>query len=101
MDETALEFLQDCNDRCEILLQWLQRLIVDAEAAGTLKIAPPILSRAYQQLGIGIVNLNNCRKIKDIAFPYPYAQMITLTLLVHWIITPMLASQVIASLPLA
>jgi len=97
MDETSLDFLTDANDRCEIIIQWIQRLIVDAECDQVLKVAPPILSRAFQELSRGIVNLNNARKIKEISFPFPYAQMITCMLLVHWMVTPLLASQVIHS----
>jgi len=95
MEYEGLSFLQDANDRCEIILQWIQRLVVDAHEEGTIKIAPPILSRVYQQLGIGIVNLTNVRKIKEIPFPFPYAQMITCMMIVHWVISPLLASQVI------
>ena len=42
-------------------------------------VAPPILSRVYNQLGNGIVNLNNARKITSFPIPFPLAQMITLT----------------------
>mmetsp|Transcript_131776 Transcript_131776/g.320209 ORF Transcript_131776/g.320209 Transcript_131776/m.320209 type:complete len:550 (-) Transcript_131776:47-1696(-) len=97
MDLESLGFMQDSNDRCEILLQWIQRLIVDSEESKTIKIAPPLLTRAFQELSRGIVNLNNARKIKDIPFPFPYAQMITCMLIVHWATTPVIASQVIES----
>lgn len=97
LDKDSLKFLQSANDRCEILMLWVQRLVVEAEADQILKIAPPILSRAYQELSRGIVNLNNVRKIKDIPFPFPYAQMITVMLLIHWLVTPMLAAFVIRS----
>uniref|UniRef100_A0A7S4UWY7 Bestrophin homolog n=1 Tax=Alexandrium monilatum TaxID=311494 RepID=A0A7S4UWY7_9DINO len=97
MDKESLQFMMDSTDRCEVLLQWIQRLIVDNEAAHTLKIAPPLLTRAFQELSRGIVNLNNARKIKDIPFPFPYAQMITVMLIVHWTVTPLWASQVIES----
>mmetsp|Transcript_52681 Transcript_52681/g.150153 ORF Transcript_52681/g.150153 Transcript_52681/m.150153 type:complete len:538 (+) Transcript_52681:103-1716(+) len=97
MDMESLAFLEDVNDRCEVIIQWMQRLIVDSEREQVIKIAPPILSRAYQELSRGIVNLNNARKIKDIPFPFPYAQMITCMLLVHWVVTPLLASQMLTS----
>mmetsp|Transcript_76241 Transcript_76241/g.210396 ORF Transcript_76241/g.210396 Transcript_76241/m.210396 type:complete len:535 (-) Transcript_76241:216-1820(-) len=97
MDSESKEFMLDSNDRCEIILQWIQRLIVDSEENRTIKIAPPLLTRAFQELSRGIVNLNNARKIKDIPFPFPYAQMITCMLLVHWMVTPLMASQVIES----
>lgn len=92
IDTESLEFLMLANDRCEVILQWLQQLIVDSHATGVLSIQPPILSRAFQELGRGIVNLNNCRKIKDVPFPFPYAQTLTGMMLVHWFFTPIMAS---------
>merc|ERR1719460_514346 len=79
-----MEYLQQCHDRCEVMLQWLQRLIVKAEKDGILKVAPPILSRVYQQLGNGIVGLNNARKIADFPIPFPLAQMVTFLLIIHF-----------------
>merc|ERR1719162_630732 len=77
IDTESLKFLSSHHKaRPEILLQWMQRLIVDAESKGTLKIAPPILSRVYQELSRGIVNVQNVRRIKEIPFPYPYAQLV-------------------------
>lgn len=90
--QDSMDFLDAANDRCEIILQWIQRLIIDAEENGTLRVSPPILSRAYQEFSRGIVHLNNVRKIKEIPFPFPYAQMITVMLLVHWAVTPIVAA---------
>ncbi|CAJ1456823.1 unnamed protein product, partial [Effrenium voratum] len=45
-------------------------LIVESDSKQILKIAPPILSRVFNELGNGIVNLNNARKITD--FPIPF-----------------------------
>jgi len=53
----------------------------------TIMIEPPILSRVYNQLGNGIVSLNNARKITEFPIPFPLAQMITFMLLFHWLIT--------------
>merc|ERR1719262_485338 len=60
-EQESLAFLQSdlCHDHCEVVLQWIQRLVVLADANSVIKIAPPILSRVYNQLGNGIVNLNN------------------------------------------
>lgn len=80
-------FMSTAHDRCEVVLQWLQRLIVEADSTEIIKVAPPILSRVYNQLGNGIVNLNNARKITDFPIPFPLAQMVTFMLLFHFMIT--------------
>jgi len=83
----SLQFLTEAHDRCEVCLQWIQRLIGEANETQVIKVSPPILSRVYNQLGNGIVNLNNARKITEFPIPFPLAQMITFMLLFHWGIT--------------
>jgi len=91
-DEESLQFLQGCPDKCEVTLQWIQGLIVEAEQKQLLKIAPPILSRVYNELGNGIVNLNNARKIRDFPIPFPLAQMIMVMLMFHAFFTPLVCA---------
>mmetsp|Transcript_44207 Transcript_44207/g.89294 ORF Transcript_44207/g.89294 Transcript_44207/m.89294 type:complete len:537 (+) Transcript_44207:112-1722(+) len=97
MEADSLAFMRECNDSCEVLLQWIQRLIMDSSEGNVLKVPPPLLTRAFQELSRGIVNLNNVRKIKEIPFPFPYAQLIAVMLIVHWVTTPIVASQLIES----
>merc|ERR1712072_1579096 len=97
-DGQSLNFLETCHDKCEVTLQWIQRLIVEAEQKQILKIAPPILSRVYNELGNGIVNLNNARKIKEFPIPFPLAQMITVMLMFHWVITAIVCAASLESM---
>jgi len=96
-DGQSLNFLETCHDKCEVTLQWIQRLIVEAEQKSIVKIAPPILSRVYNELGNGIVNLNNARKIRDFPMPFPLAQMIMVMLLVHAVFTPLICAATLKS----
>jgi len=82
-----LEALTSTNDRCEVVLQWIQKMIVQAHSEDIIHIAPPILARVYNQLGNGIVGLNNARKITEFPIPFPLAQMVTFMLAVHWAMT--------------
>lgn len=91
----SLEYLQTCNDRCEVVLQWIQRLIVESNSSEVIKIAPPILSRVFNELGNGIVNLNNARKITEFPIPFPLAQMITVMLLFHAVVTPVVCASML------
>ncbi|CAE7263610.1 unnamed protein product, partial [Symbiodinium sp. CCMP2456] len=83
-------------NRVEVCLHLLQTLITKALDDGVLKIPPPILSRVYQTISRGFVNLLNTKKITDTKFPYPFAQIIAVFLLVHIFLTPALIS---ASVP--
>jgi len=94
-DVESIRFLESSQDRCEIILQWIQRLIVHANNAEVIRVAPPILSRVYNQLGNGIVNLNNARKIAEYNIPFCLAQMITFMLCIHWLITPIMCASAV------
>mmetsp|Transcript_58048 Transcript_58048/g.104308 ORF Transcript_58048/g.104308 Transcript_58048/m.104308 type:complete len:538 (+) Transcript_58048:41-1654(+) len=92
MDAASMEFLRSCANPHEVVANWVQRLIVQAMDSGTIDIPPPILSRTFQEIGNGVVYVENARKIKDVPFPFPYAQMISCMLLLHWLFTPILAA---------
>eukprot|EP00928_Gymnodinium_smaydae_P043293 TRINITY_DN29039_c0_g3_i1.p1 TRINITY_DN29039_c0_g3~~TRINITY_DN29039_c0_g3_i1.p1 ORF type:complete len:530 (+),score=52.94 TRINITY_DN29039_c0_g3_i1:67-1590(+) len=96
-DEKHIEYLAHAHDECELVVQWIQRLIVDANTADIIKIAPPILSRVYNQLGNGIVRLNNAKKIKDFPIPFPLAQMITFMLFIHLVTTSLVCATSLSS----
>lgn len=98
LNEESMRFLEIAHDRCEIILQWMQRLIIEAQTAQIIIAAPPILSRSFQELSRGVVNLNNVRKIRDIPFPFPYNQVLIAMLAIHWFITPTLAGFYVESI---
>ena len=92
----SLLYLESTRDKVEIILQWIQRSIVLRMNDGILPVAPPVLSRAFQELSRGIVNLQNARKIADFPFPYPYAQVSILMLLLHWGLMPFWCSMLLS-----
>lgn len=98
LEQESMAFLEIAHDRCEIIMQWLQRLIMVAHKDNVLIAPPPILSRSFQELSRGVVNLNNVRKIRDIPFPFPYNQVLVCMLAVHWIVTPLIAAFYVSSI---
>merc|ERR1711939_861317 len=92
VDPASLQFLNSAPDKVEIILQWIQRSMVIQVGHGVLPVAPPILSRAFQEVSRGIVNLQNARKIADFPYPYPLAQVSMILQLVHWACTPIVAA---------
>jgi len=76
------------HNKCFIVMQSVQQLVVEHIRLGVLDIAPPITSRVFQELSNGIVALTNVRKITDIPFPFPYAQLVSVMLCVSTISTP-------------
>lgn len=97
LDDESLDYLTNaCSafeiNRVEVLLHWIQVLITDSISSEVLIVPPPILTRAYQTLSRGMVNLHNVRKIADIPFPFPLSQMVIVLLLIQSIVTPVLVS---------
>merc|ERR1719395_501808 len=97
LDNATLKHLKLCKEvhhfnRVEVILHLTQTIITKALDDGILKIPPPILSRVYQTLSRGFVNLLNAKKIADTRFPFPYAQLITILLLIQTILTPLMIS---------
>eukprot|EP00930_Biecheleria_cincta_P034076 TRINITY_DN23581_c0_g1_i1.p1 TRINITY_DN23581_c0_g1~~TRINITY_DN23581_c0_g1_i1.p1 ORF type:complete len:599 (+),score=97.22 TRINITY_DN23581_c0_g1_i1:90-1886(+) len=98
LDPVALDYIRSQPNRCEVILQWIQRSINNAVDAGILTVAPPILSRVYQELSRGIVNLNQVQTIIDIIFPFPYAQLVTFSLVIHSVLMPFIAAATVPEL---
>merc|ERR1719395_261348 len=97
LDNATLKHLKLCKElhdfnRVEVILHLTQSIITKALDDGILKIPPPILSRVYQTLSRGFVNLLNAKKIADTRFPYPYAQLIAILLWMHILMTPLMIS---------
>eukprot|EP00927_Polykrikos_kofoidii_P079576 TRINITY_DN7635_c0_g1_i2.p1 TRINITY_DN7635_c0_g1~~TRINITY_DN7635_c0_g1_i2.p1 ORF type:complete len:701 (+),score=127.51 TRINITY_DN7635_c0_g1_i2:288-2105(+) len=102
LDEESLDYLTvECGvheiNRVEVLLHWVQVLITDSIADGVLVVPPPILTRSYQTLSRGMVNLHNVRKLADVPFPFPLSQMIIVLLLIQNFMTPVLVSASVES----
>jgi predicted membrane chloride channel (bestrophin family) len=89
---SSMEFLNSVPDKVETILQWIQRSMVIHAQTGVLPVPPPILSRAFQEVSRGIVNLQNARKIADFPYPYPLEQVSMILQLLHWAMIPIGAS---------
>lgn len=76
MDEKHLKFLEECHDKVEVVLQWVQKAVVTAENDGTIQAAPPIISRIYSQLGGGMGCVASARKVIEFPIPSPIVRMI-------------------------
>jgi len=76
------------HNKCFVVLQSVQQLVVEHIRNGVVDIPPPIASRVFQELSNGIVALTNVRKITDVPFPFPYAQLVTVMLLISTSLTP-------------
>mmetsp|Transcript_14740 Transcript_14740/g.46368 ORF Transcript_14740/g.46368 Transcript_14740/m.46368 type:complete len:559 (-) Transcript_14740:119-1795(-) len=101
LHESTISILRECKNlnfnRVEVILHMIQVLVIKAQGDGVINIPAPILSRVYQTLSRGFVNLLSAKKIKATRFPFPYAQLIALLLLLTALMTPVAMSSLITS----
>merc|ERR1712232_1240370 len=83
MDGEQLSFLGAVDEKPELLLHWVQRLVIQNVESGVVTAASPIVSRVFQELSNDIVSVNDAKRLDNIPFPFPYAQLLSLILLLH------------------
>eukprot|EP00401_Gymnodinium_catenatum_P017330 CAMPEP_0117600376 /NCGR_PEP_ID=MMETSP0784-20121206/76456_1 /TAXON_ID=39447 /ORGANISM="" /LENGTH=281 /DNA_ID=CAMNT_0005403007 /DNA_START=31 /DNA_END=873 /DNA_ORIENTATION=+ len=106
LNDETLHHLNDCHDnwgfnKVEVMVHLLQSLITKALDDGILQVPPPILSRVYQTISRGFVNLLNAKKITVTKFPFPYANLIATLLFFHLLLTPLQVAVAVESKVLA
>jgi putative membrane protein len=94
LDDATFHHLVFCSkhgfDKFEVVLHMIHCLITENCETGIVPIHAAIVSRVYQELSRGLVNLHNSKKIASVPFPYPYVQLVMMFLLGHTVVTPMI-----------
>jgi len=93
--------LYDADDRVYTVLTWITRAMVARHQAGGLAVPAPILSRTFQVLSEGMLAFMQARKIVDTPFPFPYAQLVQVLLLVMMSTAPTVICTYVTSMLLA
>eukprot|EP00746_Dinoflagellata_sp_MGD_P150405 gnl/MRDRNA2_/MRDRNA2_82289_c0_seq1.p1 gnl/MRDRNA2_/MRDRNA2_82289_c0~~gnl/MRDRNA2_/MRDRNA2_82289_c0_seq1.p1 ORF type:complete len:642 (+),score=111.04 gnl/MRDRNA2_/MRDRNA2_82289_c0_seq1:80-2005(+) len=71
-----------------VVHQWIQRVILEAINSGLINAPAPIVTRCFQELNAGMTSVARLRTIGGVQFPFPYAQMISYSLVLFSVITP-------------
>mmetsp|Transcript_45809 Transcript_45809/g.83981 ORF Transcript_45809/g.83981 Transcript_45809/m.83981 type:complete len:373 (-) Transcript_45809:83-1201(-) len=87
-DQETIEKLRQSTNRVPIVFQWLQDVMVDNCHNGVLKVPPPIITRAFQELGRGMVKYHEATDVARVPFPFPLASTTELLLVAQCCITP-------------
>jgi putative membrane protein len=89
LDLDSLKAINESECKVELIFQWIQQLIVEANERMIFNVQAPILSRVFNELANGMVRYHDCLKIASVPFPFPYVQTLELLLVMHWMVTPM------------
>lgn len=71
--QEEMAILKASSKRVMVVMTWIISSI--SRIGKDLTVAPPILSRMYQELSNGMVGFEACCKISDVPFPFAYAQL--------------------------
>jgi len=90
-DLTVQELTQlECaHDRPLIVMKWIFVEVSRQTLSGNLLVAPPIISRVYQEISNGMLAFFMANmKISMVPFPFPFAQVLTVALFVFYFVSP-------------
>lgn len=93
IDEASLQAIRDTDTKVHLIFQWIQELIVKNIGTGVLNIAPPILTRSFQEFARGMSHFHDALMISKVPFPFPYALTCDILLIFHWLLVPFVVSQ--------
>jgi len=78
------------HDEVLLVLRWILMEMSTYSINGKLLIAPPILSRVYQELSNGMLGFFMAMKIALVPFPFPFAQFLQFALLAFFMFCPLI-----------
>jgi len=87
------------DDQVFLVFSWIQHTLIGRQHSGGLAVPPPVCTRLFQEMSNGMLGFNNANKIHNTPFPFPYAQLITLALLVLTCTSGFMVTVIVNSLP--
>jgi len=93
LDVETLTALVECKCKVQLLLYWLQEIVVTSQSSGILASPPPMVSRVFAEIGSAVASYNQAMKLARNPFPFAYAQTVNALLVFHWLLTPILSSE--------
>eukprot|EP00928_Gymnodinium_smaydae_P071706 TRINITY_DN5520_c0_g2_i1.p1 TRINITY_DN5520_c0_g2~~TRINITY_DN5520_c0_g2_i1.p1 ORF type:complete len:604 (+),score=110.08 TRINITY_DN5520_c0_g2_i1:183-1814(+) len=87
-DLKAITSTNSQGQRMRIILCWIKVYIIQSMDSGLIDVPPPILTRVFQELGLGLVNYHKAQQVVIWPFPYPYTQLNFVLLVAYLLFTP-------------
>eukprot|EP00892_Ulva_mutabilis_P004193 jgi/Ulvmu1/2145/UM129_0004.1 len=76
------------TERVHTVASWIHQTLIERIHAGGVRASPPVQSRIHHSLADALVAFEQCQKLADTPFPFPWAQAINITLLVFVFAAP-------------
>jgi len=72
LDDETQAAIFESDHKVECVFQMIQQVVVDAIETKVLSIAPPILSRSFQEMGAGLLTYHEAKKLACVPMPKAY-----------------------------
>jgi len=76
LEESTRHGLQISEHKVHYIMTRVIRLVSQRISEGGMAAPPPVVSRVYQELSNGLLGFQQAKKVADIPFPFPYAQIV-------------------------
>mmetsp|Transcript_96348 Transcript_96348/g.185049 ORF Transcript_96348/g.185049 Transcript_96348/m.185049 type:complete len:459 (-) Transcript_96348:62-1438(-) len=83
-----VHLLEMATDKPHTISLWIIQAVVLAIRKKLLDVPPPIISRVFQELSNGMLGFNQAHKVAMVPFPFPFAQMVSLLLVILYFFLP-------------
>ena len=91
-DERAFLARLDSETRVNALFAQVLGTVNGRRGVGGVGVDAPVLSRCHQELSAGMHGWQQCCKLEDTPFPFPYAQVVSFVLAVFAVSYPLIAA---------
>jgi len=78
--------MESSPDRVHLSMTWIVKTLTMVQSE--LSTPAPIQSRMYQELSNGYIHFTNAKKISDVPFPFNYAQLLAIVLIIFSLLLP-------------
>eukprot|EP00927_Polykrikos_kofoidii_P012535 TRINITY_DN15402_c0_g1_i4.p1 TRINITY_DN15402_c0_g1~~TRINITY_DN15402_c0_g1_i4.p1 ORF type:complete len:510 (+),score=28.22 TRINITY_DN15402_c0_g1_i4:87-1532(+) len=90
-DKQTITAIKEAHFPVDLVVQWIQGVIVDAMHANVISTPAPICTRVFQELQSGISKFDIAMRITELNIPFPYTAATRLVLCIFWLIMPFAA----------
>lgn len=88
-------------ERVYVVQSWIHHALVERYELEGLAVPAPLLAQIYAQISTGFSAFMQCKKLVDTPFPFPYAQIVLICLIILSAFLPIQVCIIVNSTPLA
>lgn len=78
------------TERVHMVMAWIQQIIMERRKEGGIDVPAPLLTRLYHVLSDAMLGYEQCRKLVETPFPFPWAQAVMIVLVLFTLSAPFL-----------